>query len=299
VPTPLAYPLSTFIELPQEASAKKTYLDSSSGLICQRLSNLDELTKTLDIYDRMQPYWPLPKILSIDYGNLSLIMQDGGRKSLGSQGSREYQWAYLLLKQGEEVVLPGTFDSTRVEFEFSLYVEWFLSKYLGVQHDPYSQRFLEKFLVWIKDVPKVATHLDFHSANILYDDQSDRISFIDYQDALMGPYLYDGLCLLEDAYVDVSSHTRRHLVRMIIAHACRLNRSFIDDYLICAQQRLMKVLGIFCRLSLRDGKWRYLSYLGRCLTRLKNLSQGEEKTYFSHLLELMNLKSHQDFLSPF
>lgn len=51
-------------------------------------------------------------------------------------------------------------------------------------------------------LPRVFTHRDYHSQNILV--SHDRIVLIDFQDALMGPSVYDLASLLRDRYFGLS-----------------------------------------------------------------------------------------------
>jgi aminoglycoside/choline kinase family phosphotransferase len=111
---------------------------------------------------------------------------------------------------------------------------------------------------------------DYHSPNIIWrPDKSgnDRLGIIDFQDALYGPSAYDVAALAQDARVTISPE---HEASIVAAYksARRANGAFDEAgfdqaYAIMAAQRNSKILGIFVRLNLRDGKPQYLRHLPR------------------------------------
>lgn len=111
---------------------------------------------------------------------------------------------------------------------------------------------------------------DFHSPNLLWMPEREgikRVGLIDTQDAVMGHAAYDLMSLAQDARVDVSVEMEQHLV----AHYCGLRKcddtfdevSFRAAYAVLGAQRATKILGIFARLSKRDGKHVYLEHMPR------------------------------------
>jgi aminoglycoside/choline kinase family phosphotransferase len=109
---------------------------------------------------------------------------------------------------------------------------------------------------------------------------------LDFQDAVYGPITYDLVSLLRDAYVcweedRVIDWAVRYWEK---ARGARLPvpadfADFYRDFEWMGAQRQLKVLGIFARLSLRDGKSGYLkdqplvmSYLRRSCERYRDLA---------------------------
>jgi hypothetical protein len=86
---------------------------------------------------------------------------------------------------------------------------------------------------------------------------------LDFQDALIGPFSYDLMSLLEDARRDVPQDLQIHLYnRYMQGMGPGFDRMAFDySYRVLAAQRHAKVLGIFVRLSVRDGKDRYLQFI--------------------------------------
>jgi N-acetylmuramate 1-kinase len=112
---------------------------------------------------------------------------------------------------------------------------------------------------------------DFHSPNLLWLPQRSelaRLGLLDFQDAVMGPPAYDLASLLQDARVDVAEETELALLGRYVRGRSRgeadfNGAAFIKTYVTLAAQRASKILGIFARLDLRDGKPQYLRHLPR------------------------------------
>ncbi len=112
---------------------------------------------------------------------------------------------------------------------------------------------------------------DFHSPNLLWlPDRKDiaRLGILDFQDAVMGPPAYDVASLLQDARVDVPEEVEVALLGRYVrarraADADFNPAAFIRSYVTLAAQRASKILGIFARLDVRDGKPQYLRHMPR------------------------------------
>lgn len=100
-------------------------------------------------------------------------------------------------------------------------------------------------------------------------DVSARPGVIDFQDAVIGPITYDLVSLLKDCYIVWSRSQVEHWLRRYYRQSCErsllakplLFSDFFRDFELMGLQRHIKVLGIFCRLALRDGKRGYLGDL--------------------------------------
>lgn len=163
------------------------------------------------------------------------------------------------------------FDRGVMLIEVDLLASWYAPYRLGRPlSDAEERRFREIWSVLFDDLADAETSLilrDYHSPNIIWIDEEKgigRTGLIDFQDALIGPSAYDVASLAQDARVDVSADLEQALVEHYCSARARLNRSaFEHDYAIMAAQRATKILGIFVRLSRRDGKHGYLPHLPR------------------------------------
>jgi aminoglycoside/choline kinase family phosphotransferase len=154
--------------------------------------------------------------------------------------------------------------------EAALFSDWFLPQVagrdvaLGVREE-----FLALWQGLLKQCPLQNTmlvHRDYHADNLLWLPQRTeeaRVGMIDYQDALMGDPFYDVVSLLEDARRDVSEALAEEELARFIAKIGADTAEARYRYAVLGAQRNMKIVGIFTRLSVRDGKPNYLNFLPR------------------------------------
>jgi aminoglycoside/choline kinase family phosphotransferase len=87
---------------------------------------------------------------------------------------------------------------------------------------------------------------------------------LDFQDAVLGPQSYDLVSLLEDSRRDVSPVLAQRMRQRYLAGFPAIDRAAFDiSYTVLGAQRHAKVIGIFTRLCVRDGKPRYLAHIPR------------------------------------
>ena len=113
--------------------------------------------------------------------------------------------------------------------------------------------------------------MTYHSPNLIALDerQSPRdVGIIDFQDAMIGPAAYDLVSLLQDARVDVPEDLEKLLLDHYVAASAARDPAFDPSefrfsYAALGAQRNTKILGIFARLAMRDGKRQYLAHVPR------------------------------------
>ncbi len=124
--------------------------------------------------------------------------------------------------------------------------------------------------------PMVPVLRDYHAENLLWlpaRSGDEKVGLLDYQDALKGHPAYDLVSLLQDARRDVSKALESSMIDRFIQGGGALDLAdFMDDYDRMNAQRNFKILGVFARLWLRDGRADYLAmmprvwgYIERCL----------------------------------
>jgi aminoglycoside/choline kinase family phosphotransferase len=96
-----------------------------------------------------------------------------------------------------------SFDVSLYMWEFDHFLEYGIVARQGrpmcsEDYGPVREEF-QKMAEWLADQPKVFTHRDYHSRNLMVD--GERLGVIDFQDALMGPVTYDLASLLRDSYI--------------------------------------------------------------------------------------------------
>ncbi len=167
------------------------------------------------------------------------------------------------------------FDREALEVELDLLLQWYFKIAPGPSApETLARSFFEAwspFIDWLEDQPKDLVLRDYHSPNLLLCAGRSglaRLGVIDFQDAVWGHPAYDLVSLLQDARLEVPEESERLLYARYCQGAAKANAgfdqaSFAKAYAILGAQRNTKILGIFARLSLRDGKNGYLAHLSR------------------------------------
>ncbi len=174
-----------------------------------------------------------------------------------------YTLAVDKLRQLQSAGVPDwlpPYDNDFLRFELEIYLDYAL-KNTG----PKQRR--DFFDIWdvlfdhLRLTPDVIVHRDYHVENLVWmevDDLMPDLGVLDFQGARQGPIVYDLVSLLEDARRNVPEHTRREMLDHFLALHKDLNRVDVERaYAIVSAQRNLKILGIFERLAIRDGKTNY------------------------------------------
>lgn len=112
---------------------------------------------------------------------------------------------------------------------------------------------------------------DFHSPNLLWLDGREglrRLGILDFQDTILGHPAYDLASLAQDARITVAPDLETSLVKRYLAGRAAAEPGFDADrfrraYVILALQRNTRILGVFARLLLRDGRPGYTRHYAR------------------------------------
>ena len=168
-----------------------------------------------------------------------------------------------------------------LEEELGLFGRWFVSELLELELRARDERLLRGvFELLIENMlaqPTVCVHRDYHARNLM-PTEDGRLGVIDFQDAVWGPVAYDVASLLKDCYIAwervlverwVEDYRSQAVAAGILSDEDDSER-FLRDFDLSGLQRHLKVLGIFARLWLRDGKARYLGDLPRVLRYVHN-----------------------------
>jgi len=186
---------------------------------------------------------------------------------------------------------PGSlpeYDRELLERELRLFPDWYIARQLQRELDAAQLQTLEKAFSTILGnalaQARVFVHRDYHSRNLMVCEPCPGI--LDFQDAVYGPITYDLVSLLRDAYI---AWEEERVIDWAIRYWEKARAGglpvpgdfadFYRDFEWMGAQRQLKVLGIFARLSFRDGKDGYLkdqplvmSYLRRTCERYRELA---------------------------
>ncbi len=113
---------------------------------------------------------------------------------------------------------------------------------------------------------------DYHAENLLWLPERTgiaRVGLLDFQDARAGHPAYDLVSLLEDARRDVTEATRQASLRHYLDRTGTDEGAFNAAFCTLGAQRNLRILGVFARLSLRDGKRHYVDLIPRVWAHLQ------------------------------
>ncbi|NIC04608.1 aminoglycoside phosphotransferase family protein [Billgrantia bachuensis] len=171
-------------------------------------------------------------------------------------------------------VLPA-YDGALLGRELDLFPEWCLERWLGLALPPGWSELRQALIDSALVQPVVAVHRDFDAMNLMV--QDERLFLIDFQDAVAGPISYDLISLLRGRYCRFPAERFAGWVEDFRLQAISDGRlpgtiaseTFHRQVQAMAAQRALKVLGIFCRLTLRDARSGYLERLPHFLAHLE------------------------------
>ncbi|UJF23884.1 phosphotransferase [Suttonella sp. R2A3] len=222
---------------------------------------------------------PVPKVYAQDSAQGLLLLEDFGddwiAHALNSEPENTMPRLLALLhdwqSQQQDLCpqLPAYNEALLVK-ELTLFDTWFVPFIFdtpldAAQHKQLSEEY-QALAQAIARHDSVCVHRDFHCRNIM-NRGDNQLGLLDFQDAVTGSVCYDLISLTRDCYIrypqaDVQaweSAFRTHAPTTMDEEAWRM---------ACEQtalQRHVKVLGIFVRLAVRDGKQGYLKDLERVL----------------------------------
>jgi len=163
----------------------------------------------------------------------------------------------------ECVALQRSFDQTLFDWEFDHFLEYGIEARTGTS--PSSEDRASFFELTrrlgrqICRLPRSFTHRDFQSRNLVVRDGS--LVIIDFQDALMGPQVYDLVALLRDSYVRLSDSLLGNLLVYYAEKVSRPADEIRREFDIVTVQRKLKDAGRFVFIDRVKGNPNFLKYI--------------------------------------
>jgi hypothetical protein len=211
-------------------------------------------------------------LLLEDLGDASftrLLKEDPSREPELYRAAIEALVEIVKLSDTGEITLPS-YDMAVYLREVGLFAEWFLPQLVGIEKARLLRgEWLEGWRTILASAglqQNCLVHRDYHADNLFWLHARDghrAVGMLDYQDALWGDAAYDVASLLEDARRDVSPDTVLACLEHFVRQTGESREDFARRYYVLAAQRNAKIIGIFVRLCVRDGKQNYLHYLPR------------------------------------
>jgi N-acetylmuramate 1-kinase len=274
-------------------SARVDALNGSSLIIMDAPPAQENCKPFVDIARLMaQAGLQVPDILAWDEPQGFMLLTDLGAKTmmevinpqlndaLAEPNFDLYMQAVDALIDWQLASKPGVlppYDEALLRRELALFPDWYLAKHKGVTLDATQQATLDNaFSLIVKrnlEVPSVYVHRDFMPRNLMVIEPKTAegkrsLGVLDFQDAVYGPITYDIASLMRDAFLSweepfVLDITIRYWQKAVKIGLLGENSpsgwgaDFGEFYRAVewqALQRHLKILGIFARLTLRDGK---------------------------------------------
>ncbi|TCM79996.1 aminoglycoside phosphotransferase family protein [Rhodovulum steppense] len=219
-----------------------------------------------------------PTILAADPGAGLLLLEDLGDDLFARVAVRDpaqeetlYAAAVDLLAEMHRTPPPsglGAYDAATMARLACLPFEWYLPGIDAPAPDGSSEAFRAEIETMLAEhaPPSVLILRDYHAENLIWLPARQgvaRVGLLDFQDALCGHPAYDLVSLLEDARRDVDPALQSRMRARYVAATGTAPDAFERAYALLGAQRNLRILGVFARLCLRDGKPGYLPLLPR------------------------------------
>jgi len=261
----------------------------------------------------------VPDILAWDEPQGFMLLSDLGNQTLLDVLDTEqpqanlphYQNAVAALLAWQSASQPGvlpTCDEALLRRELQLFPDWYLTQHKGLTLNPTQLAMLDKTFATIvaRNLagPKVFVHRDFMPRNLMVPPAgcapataAQALGVLDFQDAVHGPVTYDVASLMRDAFL---TWEEDFVLEVTIRYWEKARKAGLLDFEGWSEdfgefyravewmglQRHLKVMGIFARLTLRDGKPKYLADTPRFVMYVRNTaSRYRELTPLLRLID--------------
>lgn len=242
----------------------------------------------------------VPQVLDWDEPQGFMLLTDLGQRTMMQgidprrpEASRpRYVQALDALLLWQQASRPGqlpAYDQALLHRELALFADWYLARHKEVKlSEAQRQTLAQSFeLIVARNLaaPQVYVHRDFMPRNLMLPadeaDASAPLGVLDFQDAVYGPATYDIASLMRDAFLSWDEDFVLDITVRYWERARKLGLLDFEDWHSdfgsfwravewMGLQRHLKVAGIFARLTLRDGKPKYLADAPRFIAYIRH-----------------------------
>ena len=198
----------------------------------------------------------------------------------------------LIVAQNASPPPLAPYDAAAMSGTARLVTEWYLPNVTGAPtNDSLSKTYdalVADMLARLMTGQPVMVQRDYHAENLLWlpmREGAARVGLLDFQDAMLGHPAYDLASLLKDARRDVSDDVQRAMLDYYIANTGVEDHAFRAGYAACSTQRNLRILGVFARLCVRDGKPNYPDLMPRVWRNMMDDLQHPELTELRAFIE--------------
>lgn len=173
------------------------------------------------------------------------------------------------------VAAARRFDYNLLRWELDHYREWGAEALLGHKLPPglrvtLDERF-DALARLIADLPLGFVHRDYQSRNLMVvgdDPRAQSLAIIDFQDAFVGPRIYDLVALLNDSYVELSMSFKQEMVATYAKLVGLEPEVALREFLLVTVQRKLKDGGRFVFIDRVRGNPSFLKFVDTSLRRV-------------------------------
>jgi hypothetical protein len=280
------------VAIKSDASFRKYYRLENNILVMDAASEKGEsVSKFSEISEILHSFnLSAPKIIDVNKKEGFILLEDFGDKIFSKYMNKENK--KNLYKKAIDVLIDikikshqnksslsklAIYDFEELYRESILFIDWFIEQKLRMQisnkkRDEFCQILHQAFLN-IKSQNDTLVLRDYHVDNLILKDHKEplkQVGLIDFQDALLGSSFYDLASLLEDVRMPLNENEKEELLKYYINMTKENYEMVLREINFFSLQRNLKILGIFNRLSIRDGKVRYLEYLPATFNFIKS-----------------------------
>ncbi|MBT9551553.1 MAG: phosphotransferase [Hydrogenophaga sp.] len=243
----------------------------------------------------------VPRVLAWDEPQGFMLLPDLGTQTMMEQiqpdnpaaNHARYLQALDTLLAWQLASQPGVlpaYDEPLLRRELQLFPDWYLAQHRqttlqGKDADTLGKAF-DSIVKRCLAAPSVYVHRDFMPRNLMIPAQpgstpEQQLGVLDFQDAVYGPITYDVASLMRDAFL---TWEEDFVIDITIRYWEKARKAGLMDFEDwhsdfgafyravewMGLQRHLKVAGIFARLTLRDGKPRYLADAPRFIDYIRH-----------------------------
>jgi N-acetylmuramate 1-kinase len=234
----------------------------------------------------------VPKVIAEDTARGWLVLEDLGERTLAevllktpaqkqalyTQAVADLARAQLALAElpAASIVRKRAFDFTLLHWEIQHFAEWGLDA-RGIRMQPEHKSAFDtvaaRLAQRIADYPRRFVHRDYQSRNLMVREGAlAPLVWIDFQDALMGPRVYDLVALLNDSYQQFD----RAFVETRLAEFAEVQglpaadaAALVREFDLCTVQRKLKDAGRFVFIDKVKGNPNFLKFVTPTIRKVR------------------------------
>ena len=277
--------MKSLIKIKGDASFRKFFRKKNNNYTSIIVFAKKEKLKNLLVYDAINKILNKNKILAPalykeNYSENYIEIQDFGNETIFNKLKKKKTNKFNYFKKiinllnkiqsiknrkiknfkNKNYFLPK-YDARTLIKEANLFCDWYVKKNLSKStEDKFSKQFkkvIKKLTSNLMLKDNFFVHRDFHVSNLML--TNNQIGLIDSQDALIGNRAYDLASLIDDVRFKTTKSFKKKEFNFYIKKQKKLDiKKFKNDFEILSILRNLKIIGIFTRLAIRDGKKDYL-----------------------------------------